>query len=222
MRLKRRGRMISATKVRSLLSTQDSRVDTDLQKRTPGQPLLLQDGQVVLVFEDGKGTLYPSREALIELLDHVEALAKQGPVDPKRSLLPPPATFLAEVQEQAARLAQLMGSQEALDGSAASLEAVDRAIHALSREQRLSSEWVSSLVAYVGEIMRTATDGHWAQASPSPAEDEPVVVTRDGKILQPFALVYGELRRGRHGSLQGAMNGALRAFRLGGAGPTNH
>jgi hypothetical protein len=221
MKLKQRGKMISAKRVRSLLSEQESRVDTELQKRTPGQPLLLKDGQVVLVFEDGKGTLYPSRDALIELLDRVEALAKQGPVDPKRWLLPPSATFLAEVQQQAARLVRLMGSQEALDGSVASLAAVDKTLQALSREERMSPDWVSSLVAYIGEIMRTTTDGHWAQSSPSPGEDEPVVVTRDGKILQPFALVYGELRRGRQGSLQGATNGALHAHRFGGAGPTN-
>jgi hypothetical protein len=176
---------------------------------------------VVLVLEDGKGTLYPSREALIELLVHVESLAEQGPIDPKRSLLPPVDTFLAGIQGQTRHLAHLIGVQDVLDGSEASLEAVDRAIQALPREQRMSPQWVTSLVAYVGEIMRTATDGRWDRINLSPEEVEPVVVTPDGRILQPFALVYGELRRGHQGSLHGALNGMLRAFRLSGVGPTN-
>lgn len=221
MKLRKRGRMISAARVRSLLLSQASRADTELQKRVPGQPLLLEDGQVVLVLEDGKGTLYPSREALIELLDLVESLAEQGPIDPKRSLLPPVDTFLAGLREHAGNLSHLVGLQGALDGSEASLKAVDRVVQALPREQRMSPKWVTSLVAYIGEIMRTATGGHWAQISPSPGEMEPVVVARDGRILQPFALVYGELRQGRRGSLQGALNGALRASRLGGSGPTS-
>ena len=153
------------------------------------------------------------------MLDLVESLAEQGPIDPKRSLLPPPDTFLAGVQEQAKCLAHLLGLQDVLDGSEASLEVVDRS--ALPKKQRMSPQWVTSLVAYIGEVMRTATDGHWAQISPSPGEVEPVVVARDGRILQPFALVYGELRRGRRGSLQGALHGTLRAFRLGRVGQTN-
>jgi hypothetical protein len=218
MKIKKRGKLISAARVRSLLSSQASRADTELQKRISGEPRLLEDGQLILVHEDGKGTIYPSRDAFIELMDLVESLARQGPVDPKRSLLPPPEEFLAGIQEHAERLAHLMGSRESLDGSEASLGTVDRAVQALPRKQRMSLEWVSSLVAYTGEIMRAATNGRWTHMNSSPGEVEPVVVTRDGRILQPFPLVYGELRRGRRGSLQGAVNGVLRANRLGGLG----
>jgi hypothetical protein len=213
---KRRGKMISAARVRSLLTSQATRLDSELQSRAPGRPHLLEDGQLLLVFEDGRGTLYPSRVALLELLEHVESLAKQGPVDPKQSLLLPTDMFIASVREQAAHLAQLIGSRELLDGSQASLKAVDEVLQNLPSDQRLSPEWVSSLVAYVGEIMRTATDGRWEQVRPSPGEVEPGIIARDGRLLQPFALVYGELCRGRRGSLQGAMNGVLQAFRLGG------
>jgi hypothetical protein len=89
MKIEKRGKMITVTRVRKLLASQTFIVDSELQERVPGQPLLLQDGQLVLVREGGKGTLYPSRTALIELMDQVEALAKQGPIDPKKSLLPP-------------------------------------------------------------------------------------------------------------------------------------
>jgi hypothetical protein len=219
MKIKKRGKMISAARVRSLLSSQESKADPELQKRISGEIRLLEDGQLVLVHEDGKGTLYPSRDAFIELMDLVEGLARQGPVDPKRSLLPPPEEFLASIREHAEQLAHLMGSREPLDGSEVSLGTVDRAVRSLPSKQRMSPEWMSSLVAYTGEIMRAATHGRWAQMNLSPGEVEPVVVTQDGRVLQPFALVYGELRRGRRGSLQGAVNGVLRAIRLGGMGP---
>ncbi|HLK99677.1 MAG TPA: hypothetical protein VK539_03795 [Myxococcaceae bacterium] len=211
MKIEKRGRMISAARVRKLLVEKTFVVATDLQERVPGKPLLLQDGQIVLVFEDGRGTLYPSRDALVDLMERAEELVKQGPIDPKQTLLPPVDVFIDQVKEHASRLAGLLGIHHSLDGSGESLRIVDMAVYKLSKEQRMSPEVVSSLVAYVGEILRSATSGSWTTISPSPRELEPVVVGQNGVVLQPFAIVYGELLRGRRGSLQGATNGVLGA-----------
>ncbi len=55
------------------------------------------------------------------------------------------------------------------------------------------------------EVVEVPITGH---------ENEPMIRARDGAYLQPFALVIGELtEHGTRGSLRGAVNGALAAYR---------
>jgi hypothetical protein len=42
------------------------------------------------------------------------------------------------------------------------------------------------VIAYVGEVMRRVSGGRWTAG---PATNEPMIAARDGRLLQPFALV---------------------------------
>ena len=50
----------------------------------------------------------------------------------------------------------------------------------------MTPEIVTPVIAYVGEVMRRASGGRWTAG---PATNEPMIAARDGRLLQPFALV---------------------------------
>jgi len=204
-------RRVSAKEAHELLKHSPTRDDV-LSEQTWSEAHLLNDGRVLLHYRDGKGTLYPSYEALAELIRQTEELARQGPVDLSQTLLPPVGDFLRDVGALAARVGSALRiPDDALDRTQESLDAIDKAVYRLAAAKRMSSEIVTPLVAYVGEVMRLACDGRWTTVN---GRNEPMVATLGEQLYQPFAIVIGELTRGRRGSLRGAVNGTLGAHRL--------
>lgn len=197
------GKKVTAKKARELLASEPAAKQVANEY---GSMYVLADGQALLLFEDGAGMLYPSREAYEQLMGWAKQEVAKGPQDPKLDLLPPAAQFLANVAERAAHPpAKLVPS---LAGDEKDFEAIDGAVLGLPRAARLAPELVTWLVAFVGEYMRKTTNGRWSTVE-NAGSPEPIVVTPGGRMLQPFAVVYLELIRGKQGSIRGALRGAM-------------
>jgi hypothetical protein len=151
---------------------------------TFGPAHVLQDGRV-LQYTPGAvigGTLYPSREALEEMnrrlaetkRQMVEQAAGRTP-HPAVTLLPPIDDFLRDVEVHARSLGpRLRIPDETLDGSVASLGAVDKALKRIPLAERPVADLVTPLVAYVGEVLRRASGGRWIKLPPTYTAWEPV------------------------------------------------
>ncbi len=125
---------------------------------------VLPDGRVLLWLADDEGcALYPSREALAEVVREARAMPK-GPIDHTLTLLPPIDDFLRDVEAHAKSLGpRLRIPDEALDGTVASLVTVDQALKRIPWAKRQVPNLMTPLVAYVGEVLRKASGGRWVK-----------------------------------------------------------
>jgi hypothetical protein len=186
---------------------------------------VLPDGRVLLcssglgyLADDESGTLYPSREALAEVQQWGAEEAAKGPVDLTRTLLPPIDDFLRDVEAHANSLGKTIKvADEVLDRSVQSLDAVDQAMKRIPWAKRQVPEFVTPLVAYVGEVMRRACNGHWTK--PPGSSNEPMIRARDGRVLDPFApVVLPMAEPSRRLPLRAAVDVYLLPYRPAGTG----
>jgi hypothetical protein len=211
-------RRVSAKEVRELLKlgwvAEEELVARDLDAR------VLPDGRVLLYWGEGeKGTLYPSgaAEEMKRRYDETKRKTieqfRTGFRHPGLTLLPPVADFIRDVDAHAKSLGpRLRISDEVLDGSVASLDAIDKALKKIPWAKRQVPDLVTPLVAYVGEVMRKASDGRWTTITSAGHEDEPMVIGRDGRLCQPYAEVFLPMvEPSRRIPLRSAVGGALRA-----------
>jgi hypothetical protein len=129
---------------------------------------ILPDGRVLLYIEGEQGVVYPSREALANLMREAEAEAAGGPFDPAKELLPPRDEFIRDVDEHAKGLGKVLRvSSDVLDRSVESLDPISERVLRLRRAKRMTREVFTPLVAYVGEVMRLVCDGRWTEMPPA-------------------------------------------------------
>jgi hypothetical protein len=146
-------------------------VDDELSRASRGEVRILPDGRVLrrLVGIRG-GTTWPSREAFIEWWrrsDEELAKARSAP-HPAVALLPPIDDFLRDVEAHAKSLGpRLRIPDEMLDGTVASLGAVDKALKRVPLAERPVADLVTPLVAYVGDVLRRASGGRWIKVPPT-------------------------------------------------------
>jgi hypothetical protein len=206
-------RNVSAKEVRELSKLPWVR-DEAFSDRT-FEARVLPDGRVLLYLGEGeRAALYPSREALAEVLREGQEEAARGPVDYTRTLLPPIEDFLRDVDAHARGLGKAIGVPDAvLDRGIDSLDVAYRAVLRLRRAKRMTPEVFTPLVAYVGEVMRAASGGEWTRSVVRRHENEPMLKAHDGRLLQPFAIVLVEvMEHGARGSLMGAVAGTLAPY----------
>ena len=136
---------------------------------------ILPDGRVLQFIADGeKANLYPSRASAEEVhREYLEGRRKEAEqrakgkfgFNPSVDLLPPIADFLRDVEAIAKSLGpRLRIPDEALDGTLASLDAVDKALRRIPWAKRPVPDLVTPLVAYVGEVMRRVSGGSWTRS----------------------------------------------------------
>ncbi len=209
---------LGAKEVESLRREYTAVPDVNLTNIGSGDAYLLSDGRVLFVFEDGKGILYPSREQVTLLLNSVEKMANEPPEHPVQKLLPQGRDFIGQVQALVEELASVLNMPPSLlDKSEESLDLLEQGIGKFGSRAFLNRERLPMLVAYVGEVIREKQGGQWQMfEEPNTARWEPIIVDLQGRVYQPFALVYQELQRGRRGSIRGATNGVLRSHLLSG------
>jgi hypothetical protein len=137
---------------------------------------VLPDGRVLHFFrQEGGGNLYPSREALAELLQRVKESAAEGPFEPAKELLPPLDEFVRDVDKLASSLGKVLHiPDEALDRSVESLDLVDKALGRLRVAKRMTPEVFTAVTAYLGEVMRLVSDGRWARLPATIKKSRPV------------------------------------------------
>jgi len=191
-------RVLTAGQVRDLLAAAPP-PDPEVSGAALARAYRLDDGGTLLVFEDGKGRRYESREALLAMM---AAVAAQVPVSPLASRLP--ADFVA----QAPALADSLGLAQLSD--------VDTFIASAGVSQCLRAPLFGQLVAYVGEFIRGQAGGAWhTELAADGATLEPWIVDPSGRRHAPFALVLSELSEwGSESSLAGAVVGHLQSRRL--------
>jgi hypothetical protein len=145
-------------------------IDRELTR--PGEEVrVLPDGRVLWKSVRGRSAAtWPSREAFVTLrrrMDEEYAKARSAP-HPAVALLPPIDDFLRDVEAHAKSLGpRLRIPDEGLDGSVASLGAVDKALKRIPLAERPVADLVTPLVAYVGEVLRRASGGRWIKVPPT-------------------------------------------------------
>jgi hypothetical protein len=202
---------------------------------------LLPDGRVlVFVGEAQNGSVYPSREALAQVLRDGDEKPPRRSVVERRAPLPPVADFLRDVEAHAKSLAaRLRIPEETLDFTVESLDPINARTVKLSYAKATKPEVLTPLLAYVGLVMIRATGGHWTTLYPRnrylareqpdgttqrewvttvDEDDEPTILTPDGRLFMPLSIVTTELARGEGGSLRRGVGGILLTDHPGGVG----
>jgi hypothetical protein len=142
---------------------------------------VLPDGRVLYFFRDeGGGSLYPSREALAQMLQRVKETQAEmartgGRFDPAKELLPPLDEFIRDVDKLASNLGKVLRiPEEALDRSVESLDLVDKALLRVTIAKRMTPEVFTPVTAYLGEVMRLVCDGRWGKMPATIKRSRPV------------------------------------------------
>jgi hypothetical protein len=205
------GTAVSAKKARELLKEIGGARDAELNaecERILGYPSAasngvhrLPDGRVLDIYDDS-ARLYASAREYRQLLASVEETAKRKPQHPLGTRFPQGRGFIEAAPQLAQELsAKLQIDARALDGSLDSLEHIDEAARRLGGHNFFQDPTILvSLVAYVGEVMREATDGHWEIRVFPEGEDsdhwEPVVVGGNGRDYHSFGIFKALLESG--------------------------
>jgi hypothetical protein len=219
-------RHVSAKEVRELSKlawVPDETLSTDYSEAR-----VLPDGRVLhvsLLVGPKTGGLSPSRAAAEEMKRRltetkrqmIEQAAGRTP-HAAVTLLPPIDDFLRDVEAHARSLGpRLRIPDEALDGSVASLGAVDKALKRIPLAERPVADLVTPLVAYVGEVLRRASGGRWIKLPPTYTGRQPVFDPAELAAWQE-ALAVGQRaftavqQRGRGGSSPEAFEASRQAI----------
>jgi len=163
----------------------------------------LSNGRIVDI-SYGSGRVFESREQYRRLLAHVGEIGKRKPQHPLGKDYPNGHGFIDAVPQLAQELfSKLSVGADALNGSVASLEHIDKAARRCEGQNWLDDPTIlAPIVAYVGETMRHVTVGRWQIRSwnvPDAEETdrwEPVIVGADGCEYHPFGIFKELLERG--------------------------
>jgi hypothetical protein len=189
--------VLTAKQTRQLLASSPT-PDPEVARRVLADAYRLDQDQILVVFEDGRGRLYESRAAMLDMMD---AIANEPPCSAAADRLPEGREF----PNHAKRLAVELGIT--------ALTELDDVVHRLGVEICLSPSMFGRLVAYVGEAIIQARSGDWQMRLATDGKTwEPWVVEADGRAHAPFGLVFKELIEwGPESSLTGVVVGHLAA-----------
>jgi hypothetical protein len=212
-----KSRAISAKEVKRILDATPLSVDHPISRIAMCEAFDVADGGVLLRFENGKGRLYKSKEELQAMLDELEKKAREGPESPCRDF-PQGQAFAEQIPRLVGLLPALLNINAAqLDGTEASLDTVDKALRRMRPDRMLEAEVFAALTAYVGEVIRNATQGRWEmrRGSDSKGTWEPWIIDPSGHTYPPFAIYKELFEYGRSASLRAFVAGTLGARLLG-------
>lgn len=164
--------------------------------------------------DDGRGRLYKSHSDFEQHLQ-INDMIRQQPrayhiLD---GLLPHGEAFLTHVEALIEHFRQTLKlSPELLDKSIASLEHVDKAIRKYGKRKTLESPAFAGLIAYVGEVVRTATSGRWEMrlSDQDGKTWESWIVGANERYFIFWSAVYDELAEPGPFSIYGAIGGHLK------------
>jgi hypothetical protein len=211
-----KSRAVSATETEHILKKTKHSLDPELSRQTSSQAFDLAGGRVLLLLDDGNGRLYESKKALQAMLDEGARRAARGPESLCHDF-PQGRAFAEQIPQLVRQLAKELHLDPAqLDGSEKSLDKVDKALWRMNPERALSPEVFAPLTAYVGEVLRKATQGRWEMRRASDADKtwEPWIVDPSGRSCPPF-LIYKEIMENeRSASVRGWVAGTLATWQL--------
>src|SRR5262245_33852937 len=152
----------------------------------------LTDGRIP-DFSYGSVCLYESAEEYRQLLAAMELSIVEEADRRKHPLgarFPNGRGFIDAVAQLARELpGKLLIEPDVLNGSVDSLEYVDKAVRRLGGQKCFGDRTIlASVVAYVGEVMREASDGRWENRGEGSERWEPVIVGANGREYHPFGI----------------------------------
>jgi len=156
-------RLISRKEAKALLAAGGWTLDPE--NTIPGEPAYVSEqGQLLYFNSSGSSMLYASRQ---EHRTWWEALKKLPPrvySHVLEDLLPQGPHFIESIPGLLDELAVLLKlPREALDGSWESLRIVDKALKKVRPRRRILEvpNFFAGLIAYIGEVFRGRSGGHW-------------------------------------------------------------
>jgi hypothetical protein len=155
----------------------------------------LSDGRILSI-SYGSARIFTSADECLQLLAFVEQQTRRQPSHPLGTAFPGGQGFVAAVPGLIATLpGKLHLAAVRLDGSVGSLTQLDTATQQLGGANCLDDPNVLvPIVAYVGEVVRNATDGRWVIRSwelpdaVASAQWQPVIVGADGREHPIFVI----------------------------------
>jgi hypothetical protein len=155
----------------------------------------LSDGRILSI-SYGSARIFASADECLQLLAFVEQQTRRQPSHPLGPAFPRGQGFIAAVPELIVILpGKLRLAVGTLDGSVDSLTHLDTATQQLGGPECLNDPTLlSSIVAYVGEVVRDATGGRWVIRSwelpgaVASAQWQPVIIGADGREHAMFAI----------------------------------
>ena len=203
------GKAIGARSARKLIREIGGSSDYELVaewERVIGHPPLsrpeqdivrLKDGRILWIFYNSTN-IYTSIDEFRALLAHVDQTAHKMPQHPLAALFPRGRGFIEGVPQLVQELPRKLHlGANALNGGVKSLDYIDKATRHLGGPEILEDPPIlASIVAYVGEVMRKATDGRWAiRNGEGPDADlgwQAVIVGANGRDY-PVFVIFKEL-----------------------------
>lgn len=194
----------SKQQVRTYVQENSCLLDSSLNYQTPNNLLFVFDktyrcanGKILAVSKNGTGNLYGSiddwQAELIELVD----LGKREPVHFLYNQIPSQERFIAEIPLLISNLAiELKLDPFEFNKTIDSLLVVDRVVNKENRQAYIDNSnkrILGSLIAYIGEIVKTAINGEWQIKQSSTAAWEPVIIAPNGKISSLCVMVFDDL-----------------------------
>jgi hypothetical protein len=169
-------------------------------------------GELLLLNKHGRSLIYKSRKALMEWEQAMDKLPRSTHV--LEGLLPQGPHFIEAVPGLIDELAgHLKLPREALDGSFESMHVVDAAMKKIRPRRRVleTPNFFAGIVAYIGEVMRKESGGHWMLEEVAGGIHEPYIDIdlRQGIYLNPFLEPYKFIYEGKRGGLVGIVSGEL-------------
>jgi hypothetical protein len=152
---------LTAHEVRRLLRNPGGCRDEATSGRLMCDAFHLSDNSLLLVFADGRGRRYESRD---DVLAHAAWAAAQpgGSFRIVERLLPNRQSFIARLPQLLGALPECVGlDAEAFDFTDESLRQLDDALRRLGVDAVLTPHVFEPLTAYIGEVIRRRTGAHW-------------------------------------------------------------
>ncbi|MCM0590891.1 MAG: hypothetical protein KA716_11945 [Gloeotrichia echinulata DEX184] len=197
---------LNKRQVRAYIKDNDCSLDTSLNSQTPTDLLFVfdkiyrcTDGKILAVSKAGTGNLYGSTRDWQSELDKLVELGKREPVHILYNQIPSPERFIQEIPYLVSNLArELELDLSEMNKTLESLLIVDQAIESKNRQGYIDDssnrKILGSLIAYVGEVVKTAIDGQWLIKRDNNGSGwEPVIVGSNGKTSSFCVMVFDEL-----------------------------
>jgi hypothetical protein len=221
-----KSRLLSKKAAKELLAQSEWVLDKALTERLKG---LLRsptkksiyahpDGRIFDFFHlDDRGRLYSTREDFFEMLEKIEEMNRNPRA---HHVLEGIFPYGKDFPEHVSKLVELLSQKfkipfEELDKTVSSLLKVEDAIRKYGKRKSLELPMFPAIVAYVGEVMCTQTNGKWDMRLVQDGTTwEPWIIDPEGRSCNPFVIVYDELYEQTPFSITGSASAIIKMRRV--------
>lgn len=209
---------LSKKQVRQILENNQWIKDVELSKKFWSEVYRLENGKILIVDSyNGTGKEFTD-DFVKHLEDSYDSVSKKAEYQKGNEHIladnfPYQENFITDVSNLVNQLAErFFISRSLLDNSLKSLRYIDTAIKRIGQLECLKEEIFPLLIAYVGEVIKQQTQGHWQMRCVTLRSIviwEPLIIVKNGREFLPFYIIYNELYEDLPFSLEGAVTGYI-------------